>query len=456
MGSPRKPDYVRLACRTFASSVCHKFDHNLNCKGGKCIEKIRCMLTMKKFLSFTLIAMMLLASISLIAFAEAPKAAEFKANNGFFIYEGKQNKTEVQDPATLTDDAKGLKVVHGGYYSSGDNCGGVVSVDKYDLNGFEATVYFETAPEVTTDTDCWVAFDFLAAPRAFYTNNFNLEGDNPGNQGIMDLIRFGKPYFEVYDGVTGFNQVYNTQSVDATVNNMFSIVSGTTLTVKLARNANGSYTMTLCREGFDDFEVPYEFPMREVFPDGKAHFSVIASCEIAGEDAWTYYITDVKNGTEMTEEEVAAIQQAIEAEALAAKTEEAKKETDMAKEKADEAMERANATGDEAAIAKAQEAIDAVDASYAAIDEQNWEEAQAQSDLARDYAKEANDLSKEAEKNAPAEEIDEPISEDNTDGTTDAPAASSGNGVSPIVWVIIIIVVIAVIVVIVVVAKKKK
>ena len=88
---------------------------------------------MKKFLSFALVAVMLVAAVSVIAFAEAPKAADFTANNGFFIYEGKANQTDVQDPATLTDTAQGLQIVHGGYYTSGDNCGGVVSTNKYDL-----------------------------------------------------------------------------------------------------------------------------------------------------------------------------------------------------------------------------------------------------------------------------------------------------------------------------------
>ena len=300
--------YVRLACRTFASSVCHKFDlfkQNSFVKEENASD-YRCMLTMKKFLSFALVAVMLVAAVSVIAFAEAPKADDFTANNGFFIYEGKANQTDVQDPATLTDTAQGLQIVHGGYYTSGENCGGVVSTNKYDLNGFEATIYFENAPEVTTETDCWVAVDFLAAPRGFYTNNFNLEGDNPGNQGILDLIRFGKPYLEIYNGIADFSQVYNSQSVDATVNEMFAIKSGTTITVKVARNENGTYQLTFAREGFEDFVVPYEFPVQDVFPDGKAHFSVIASCEIAPEDGWTYYITDLKNGVEMTAEEIAA------------------------------------------------------------------------------------------------------------------------------------------------------
>lgn len=398
---------------------------------------------------------MLVASVSLVAFADAPKAADFTANNGFYIMDENGERTDVKDPADLADTATGLQVIHGGYYQSGDNCGGLVSNEKYDLNGFEATVYFEKAPEVTTDTDCWVSMDFLAAPRPFFTGNFNLEGENPGNQGIMDLIRFGKPYLEIYDGLTGFSGVYNTQSVDATINEMFSITSGTTLTIKLARNEDYTYTMTFAREGFEDFTVPYNFPVGDLFADGKAHFSLIASCKIAGEDAWTYYITDIKNGVEMTAEEIAAREAQIAEAARQAQIEASTKEIEAAEEKANEAVEKAAATGDEAAIAKAQEAKDAITAAYAALEAENWEEVTAQSDLARDYAKEANDLSRAAEKNAPADDDNNTDDPANDENKTDAPAASNG-GMSPIVWVIIILAIIVVIVVIFVVAKKKK
>ena len=407
---------------------------------------------MKKFLSLALATVAVFATASIAAYAEAPKAADFKANNGFFIYEGKENKTDVQDPADLSDTDKGLKIVHGGYYSSGENCGGVVSNEKYDLNGFEATVYFEKAPEVTTDTDCWVAMDFLAAPRAFYTGDFNVE---TGNQGMLDLIRFGKPYIEVYEGITGFSQVYNSQGVDASTNEMFSIKNDTTLTVKIARNEDGTYKMTYAREGFEDFELPYAFPMNDVFPDGKAYFSVIASCEIAPADGWTYYITDVKNGTEMTEEEIAAIAKAKEEAELAAKVEEANKEVTAAEGKATEAMEKAEAAGSDDAKAKAQEALDAIAAAKAAVEEKNFDEAYAQSELARDYAKEANDLSKEATKDAAGENTDDPKTE-NTENTenNDQKVESKGNST----WIIILIavVVVVVIVVIVVATKKKK
>lgn len=246
---------------------------------------------MKKFLSMAIAAVLLVSAFSVIALAAAPKADEFVANNGFFVYEGKSNKTDVQDKAEMADTDKGLKIVHGGYYTSGDNCGGVVSVNKYELDGFEATVYFEKAPEVTTETDCWVAFDFLAAPKAFYTNNFDVSAG--GNQGIMNLVRFGKPYFELYDGITGFSQKYNTQSEPAEINAMFSIKSGTTITVKVAKNENGTYALTFVN-GNSTFTIPYDLDMSTALADGKAHFSVIASCETAPADAWTYYITDIK------------------------------------------------------------------------------------------------------------------------------------------------------------------
>ncbi len=412
------------------------------------------MLTMKKFLSIALVALMLCT----VALAAAPTVAEFTANNGFFIYENKSTKLdpEVQDPAEMADTATGLQVVHGGYYTSGDNCGGVVSNEKYDLNGFTATVYFEKAPEVATDTDCWVAMDFLAAPRAFYTNNFNVE--NGGNQGILNLIRFGRPYFEAYEGVTGFSQTWNSQSVDASVNAMFSITSGTTLTVKVARTETNTYTLTFSREGFEDYTIPYEWAVGDLFADGKAHFSVIASCEIAPENGWTYYITNIENGVALTEEEIAAMEAAkAEAERLA-NVEASTKETDGVAEDVAEIVARAEATGSQAAIDKAAEAQAAIDASYAAIEANEFEEAKTQSDLARDLVKETKDLCKEAEEEAAPNEGevveggDEVVEGDEVAEGDDA----AEEGGFPLWIVFVIIAVVVVVVVVVVVLGKKK
>ena len=414
---------------------------------------MRCTLTMKKFLSIALVAIMLCT----VALAAAPTVAEFTANNGFFIYENKSTKLdpEVQDPAEMADTATGLQVVHGGYYTSGDNCGGVVSNEKYDLNGFTATVYFEKAPEVATDTDCWVAMDFLAAPRAFYTNNFNVE--NGGNQGILNLIRFGRPYFEAYEGVTGFSQKWNSQSVDAGINAMFSITSGTTLTVKVARTETNTYTLTFSREGFEDYTIPYEWAVGDVFADGKAYFSVIASCEIAPENGWTYYITNIENGVALTEEEIAAMEAAKAAAELAAATEAAKKETDGVAEDVAEIVARAEATGDSAAIDKGAEAQAAIDASYAAIEAADFEEAKAQSDLARDLVKEKKDLCKEAEEAAePAEgeDVVEGENAENNNAAVEGEAEAEG-GIPAWIWIVVAVVVVVVVVLVVVLGKKK-
>ena len=412
------------------------------------------MLTMKKILSFALVAIMLCS----VALAAAPTVAEFTANNGFFIYENKSTKLdpEVQDPAEMADTANGLQVVHGGYYTSGDNCGGVVSNEKYDLNGFTATVYFEKAPEVTSETDCWFAMDFLAAPRAFYTNNFNVE--NGGNQGILNLIRFGKPYFEAYEGVSGFSQTYNSQSLDPAMNEMFHIVSGVELTVKVARTETNTYALTFSREGFEDFTVPYEWAVGDVFADGKAHFSVIASCEIAPENGWTYYIKNIENGVALTEEELAAMAAAKAAAELAANTEAATKETDGVAEDVAEIVARAEATGDSAAMDKAAEAQAAIDASYAAIEAADFEEARVQSDLARDLVKETKDLCKEAEAAAEAEtapEAGENAEVENNEAPATDDATAAEGGFPAWIWIVVAVVVVVVIVVVVL-GKKKK
>lgn len=413
------------------------------------------MITMKKFLSIALVAVMLCT----VALAAAPTVAEFTANNGFFIYENKSTKLdpEVQDPAEMADTANGLQVVHGGYYTSGDNCGGVVSNEKYDLNGFTATVFFEKAPEVTTETDCWVAFDFLAAPKAFFTNNFNVE--NGGNQGILNLVRFGKPYIEAYEGVTSFTQKYNSQAQDAAVNNMFSIASGTTLTVKVARTETNTYTLTFSREGFEDFTVPYEWEVGDVFVDGKAHFSVIASCEIAPENGWTYYITDVTNGVELTAEEIAEMEAKKLAAAFEAEKEVVLKSIEKAEEKINEVAVDVEASGD----AIAAESLDAAKAALADA-KAGFEAAAAIEDLAAvktacddadTFAQEAKQAARKAtpKEEAPADE--EPVADAETENapTTEAPAEEGG---FPVVWVVVAVVVVVIVIAVIVLSKKKK
>ena len=399
---------------------------------------------MKKFLSIAIVAVML----SVAAFAAMPKADDFIANNGFFIYDIEAGTfSEIQDPATVEDTAKGVKVVHGGYFASGDNCGGVVSAEKYDLNGFEATVYFETVPEVTPETDCWIGIDILAAPRPFFIGNNDVA--NGGNDGLVNLIRFSKSTV-TFHGPGNFDVTWDSSSLDATDAAMFSVTSGTTLTVKINFTETNKYTYTFSREGFEDLTVPVEYDLLNIMPDGKGHLLVVPSCVSAGEDAFTYYITDVKNGTPLTEEQLAAIEAAKLAAEIAAKKEEATKETDNAKEKAEEAMAEAEAIGDEDAIAKAQDALDAIAASYEAIEAEDFEEARVQSDLARDYVKESGDFVKAAKK------ADEGENNETGDVAGDDTAVDAEEGSFPVVPVVIVVVVVLAAVIAVVVIKKKK
>lgn len=404
---------------------------------------------MKKFLSFVVVAVMLVTTLSVATLAAMPKASDFIANNGFFIYDTEAKAfSETRDPATVSDTANGVKVVHGGYYAKGDDFGGVTSAEKYDLNGLTVTIYFETVPEVTVDTDCWIAIDFLAAQRGFYTNNF--DPANGGNNGVINLLRFGKPYTEFY-GPSAWSQSYGSGSEDTTVNGMFAVKSGTTLTVKLDRTATGTYTYTYSREGFEDFVVPYEFNLQDIMPDGKGYVVVTASCKTSGEDAFTYYIKDVTNGKALTEEELAAAAEAKAAAELAKALEEATVEVQKSEEKANEAMAEAKAIGDEDAISKAQDALDAIADAYAAIEDKKPEEAIKLSDLARDYVKESGDFVKAAEKDA------ESKGEKADDETNNVGEPQTEEKSFPVVPVVIIVVVAAVVVAaVIVIAKKKK
>ncbi len=407
-------------------------------------------LIMKKFLSLALVAVMLVACVAIAAVAEAPKAEEFTANNGFYIFDGKANNTGVQDPPEMADTEKGLQIVHGGYYQSGDNCGGVVSTGTYNLDGFEATIFFETAPEVTPATDCWVAVDFLAEARPFFTGNFILT--NGGNQGILDLIRFGHPYLEVYEGISNFGQPFNSQDADPADNAVFSIVSGTTLTVKLARNENNNYVMTFSQEGCKDFTVPYEFPMSDVFPEGKAHFSVIASCEIAPEDGWTYYITDIKDGAEMPEEMKKENLDRLAAIAYAANLEEAEKIIASAEEKIKEAVERIADSGVEDAIARGEEGLKAIEDAKAAMEAGDFDAVKALVDEAENAAVEAKQFAKNVED--AVEDAVEGAEDTVKDAAENVEQAAASAGFP--IWLIIVIAVVIIAIVAVILATKKK
>lgn len=427
----------------------------------------RCMLTMKKFLSLAVVAVLLVSTLAVVAFAAAPTTQDFYQNNGFYIYDGKSNNTQVKDTVEMTDTPTGLKVVHGGYYTSGDNCGGVFSGEMYDLDGFQATVYFEKVPEVQSSTDCWVAMDFLAMPSAFYTNNFDTS--NGGNQGIMTLIRFSYPALQIYNGVTSFGLVSHTNNLEASQNAIFSITSGTTLTVKVSRTLNGTYQLTFARPGFTDLLIPWEFDMSEALPDGKAYFTVIPSCEIGGEDAFVYYITDIQNGKELTAESIAAAEAEKARLELEAKIADATKKINNAVNNIEEIKANVVASEDDVALGKFEAANAALEAAKAALAENNFDEVNAQTLLVDDLVYEAKKAAKDALKNKPVEEepvekTEEPVekTEEPTNEKED-PAVSvdktedpAKEGGFPVVPVVIVVVVVVAAIAVALAMKKKK
>ena len=297
-------------------------------------------LALKKLLSVCLAALMLVASVSVVAFAAA---SDWTPGNGFHIVDKEGNVVSENTPVTVTDVADGVQVMHGGYYQNGKNWGGVASTGEYNLNGLEVTVRFDQVPEVTAEDDCWIAVDFLEKGQMFDVQ------DIAGNRGFMCLVRFGRPYLEVYEGASSFGQIYNSQSYDK--NEIFSVVSGDTLTFKVTY-ADGTYHFTYTKNNEEPFEIPYTFTqLVDVFKQGKAHIAIAANLKGSEKDAFKYTITNVTDGAVKTEEEIAAEDAAIaEAEEEKKAAEEAKKAEEEAKKAEEEkkAAEEARKAAEEA------------------------------------------------------------------------------------------------------------
>ncbi len=396
------------------------------------------MLTMKRLLTCVILAALIAVS-SVAVFAAKPSVADFEANKGFYYGPSKSEiyqDEEHRSVPTVTDGGDGVTVAYKGYYLSGEDAGGVHSAAQYDLNGLSYTVRFDLMPEVTNEHDCWISFDILEYPRAFYVNDFT----ETGNRGMQTLVRFTWPFFEISDGVSSFDRVYATNDAGAEANAIFGIKTGDVVTISYERNEDGSYKMIYKNGDADAFEVPYNFPVGDVFPDGKGYISIIGSCELGDQEGFKYTITDVTNGKEMTEEEKKSVSEYSAAAA---------DEVNRVKEVAEKAMETAKASGNASAVSKAQEALDAVDAALAAIEAKDYNEAAIQSSLAETRAKEANELSEKADESTSADR------ETTADEGKDDSAPADDFPVAPVViGVVAAVVVIAVVAVIV--YKKKK
>ena len=206
----------------------------------------------------------------------------FVAGNGYNIINADKEKVSENSPVTVTDVEGGVQVSHGGYYQDGKNWGGVALKDAYKLDGLSITVKFDQVPEVTSSTDCWICIDFLNKAELFQVGAVS---ENPG---FMNLIRFGKPSLELYDGMTSFNGLSGLEFDK----DMFAIKSGDVVTV--SAKLDGDYYVFTIANGDKSYTYKYESSdFTKVFTDGKAHPVVSASCIGSEKDAFKYTITDI-------------------------------------------------------------------------------------------------------------------------------------------------------------------
>ncbi len=404
---------------------------------------------MKRFIAMCLAALMIVSSAAIVASAAA---ADWTPGNGAHIVANKPDAygkpgdiVEENTPVTVTDGADGVVITHGGYYQTGENWAGVVSSEKYNINGLEVTVRFDTIPDVVAEDDCWICFDLLSQPFMFYAS------DVAKNPGFMCLARFSRGYLEVYEGVSAFSQVYNSQSE---IPGFFAIKSGDVVTVKwdYVTDPVPAYTTTF-KINDETFTLPYAAEnLVDCFADGKAHIAL--NCNLLGsqKDAFKYTILNVTDGAEKTQEEIDAVA-TIRAEKERAENEAAAEgEITAAEERVNKAVEAANASDVAEAIAKAEEAVVALDAAKAAREAGNYGEIADLCDVAKDAAKDAEKLVREANR---AAGIDPATGEAAENTETNEAAGESGSNIGLIIAIIAIVVVIIAVVAVVVLKKKK-
>ncbi len=422
---------------------------------------------MKKFLVYCLVAIMLVASVSVVASAAA---ADWTKGNGFHVYKpadetqpksaanrSDETRLETNSPVTTQDAAGefGVKVSHKGYFETGDNWGGVVSNERFGLDGLEITVVFEEVPEVDSSDDCWIAIDLVNEPRSFTTGaNFN--------PGFIQLVRFGRPEIELY-GSTGWAFLAGSGINGSD----FAVKSGDTLKLN-ARYENSQYIITVSHNDTASFEVPTEitYPLSdEIFLDGTAHALVMASC--FGVDKNFKYTVNVKPGSPLTEEQIAA--KAFEKAKIAniATVETAIEDiTDILEDALEEAGDSTieDVTSSVAVIEAALETATAqLELANAAT---NDEESNAAKDAALAAKVEADEALSALETymeffgdSAPVEPAPEETGDDATEETpnaTDVVTTEEEGGVPAWVWIVIAAVVVVVVAVVVVLGKKKK
>jgi len=192
---------------------------------------------------------------------------EWNLGNGFLI-DGKNS------PATITETETSVKVSQGGSYTDGKDWGGVVSTDKYKLDGLIINVRFDNVPEAG-DED-WICIGFLKNPLLLQTGNI-LE-----NPGYICYIRYGSGIWEHYEYVDDFPEPKKQ------TNDSFKIESGDMVVFEV-KLVDGGYFVYL--NGFESKQPFTELPA--LFSDEEGYIVLSASQKDSAVDAFTYTIISV-------------------------------------------------------------------------------------------------------------------------------------------------------------------
>ena len=400
---------------------------------------------MKKFLSFALVAMMIVVA------AVSVNAVEWVAGDGYDVYSGASygEATVVEkSPVELTVNEDGsATVAQGGYYKAYteangyNNFGGVATAEKVGLNGLEVVVNFDTVPAYTND--CWFGVLLVQEAHPFDTTNMAPTG------GWNPLIRFNQPYLEMYSPT--FGGLGNSTATDpASPAGMFGLQSGDTLKMNVEYKL-GQYYITYTHN-----DMVYEVPADKTLDasnllldqEGKAH--VVVTGTLLGDLCDWKYTVSVTEGEGVSEEELAnrEFEQSKGAAAAEVKTYVGDMANFLAK-----AKETVGETTNEDVLAL----VDAIDAVVATSDAlvAGIEEA-ADADAVAAALQAAKDARKVADDNFKSiEDYIATYGEEALTGAAEEEAPAEETAGFP-VWVIVVIVVVVVVIAAVALGKKKK
>ena len=411
---------------------------------------------MKKFLSYALVAVMLVAAVAVSA-----SALTWTTGAGLWVHEGADygsaEATKASPVVVTNNDDGSITVEQGGYWKAPYTDGGVASVEQVGLDGLSVEIYFDKAPIATND--CWFAIHLMDQPKLFTTDATTL--------GYKNLIRFADPKMEYYAPQWGGQGASEIGAND----NIFAIVTGDTITMNVKYEL-GQYIFSYVHKtatGEKTFTVPADKTLAastDVFnKTGKAHISICGSL-LGAESDWKYTVK-VTEGVGLTDEQIAA--QAFE---------QGKATTKASIDGYAAAIEGHKAAALAALEGKKYAEDTSVNEALAALDAAIAASVEAQADIiaAEDEDAVAAALAKSEKAKADAsaaqatveemadyleDEGTEPVEEEPADDVTPATPVvedeAAGLGTGALVGIIIaVIAVIAIVVVVVVSSKKKK